>query len=129
MQHLAPSLMKTIVESKQWKEFLTRLKNEMAACSQEVAEDFKRESVSDKFASSNEKQNGLGSTWNQSNFIMMHPDQLDHLAEALHLSQSQDKIAALNSLLSSQLSDVVSSQQWPTIKKGLRRCCGDSDSR
>ena len=118
--------MKTIVESKQWKEFSARLKREMAACSLEVAEDFKKEGVTE---SSKDKSNGLGSTWNQSNFIMMHPDQLDHLSEALLQSQPQVRIVGLNSLLSSQLSDIVTSQQWSTIKTGLGKCCGDSDSR
>ena len=132
MQQRAPSIMKKIMESKQWTDFLSQIRLEMSRCCEEVVEDIRRKGDivvnKSRVSSQSSVSDSLGSTWNQSNFIFMQPEQLEVLVRSLE-EDADHRLTALNTLLSSQLSDVVTGQHWSPIKTGLRTCIKDKDSR
>ena len=132
MQQRAPSIMKKIMESKQWTDFLSQIRLEMSMCCEEVVEDIRRKGDivvnKSRVSSQSSVSDSLGSTWNQSNFIFMQPEQLEVLVRSLE-EDADHRLTALNTLLSSQLSDVVTGQHWSPIKTGLRTCIKDKDSR
>ena len=71
----------------------------------------------------------LASTWNQSNFIFLQPHQYARLGEKLNrFSPADVKTEALNTLLMTQLADVVGSGSWEPIRDGLQSALLDSNS-
>ena len=81
MQDLAPGLLQKIMEGDRWRELVIRLRQEVASCSSEVADSIRGEGGDlDKIALKSPVQpqhsgpEGLGSTWNQANFIFMQPE-------------------------------------------------------
>ena len=135
MQDLAPGLLQKIMEGDRWRELVIRLRQEVASCSSEVADSIRREGGDlDKIALKSPMQpqhsgpEGLGSTWNQANFIFMQPEQLRLLSGQIGGCEAKEvRVQALNTLLLSQVADVVASEQWPGIKLGFRRCLSDPD--
>ena len=135
MQDLAPGVLQKIMEGDTWRELVIRLRQEVANCSSEVADSIRREGGDlDKMALKSPIQpqhsgpEGLGSTWNQANFIFMQPEQLRLLSGQIGGCEAKEvRLQALNTLLVSQVADVVASEQWPGIKLGFRRCLSDPD--
>jgi hypothetical protein len=71
----------------------------------------------------------LCSTWNNSNFAFLQPQQYVRLGERLNkFTPPDDKLEALGTLLSTQLGDVVSSVAWPTIGEGLQAAVLDQNT-
>ena len=134
MQELAPIVLQKIMESPRWRDFVSDIKREVGLCSNQVADNIRSEGslverVTPTRLEQKSCQESLSSTWNQSNFILMQPEQLRILADQIVSSSSHNKIQALNSLHLSQVTDLVSSDAWPTIKHGYRRCLADADSQ
>ena len=135
MQELAPEVLQKIMEGARWRELVTRVRQEVASCSREVADTIRREgsdveNMTDKptVQPQNSGPESLGSTWNQANFIFMQPEQLRLLSGQIGGCEAKEvRIQALNTLLLSQVADVVASDQWPGIRLGFRRCLSDPD--
>ena len=136
MQELAPGVLHNIMEGERWRELVTRVRQEVASCSREVADTIRREGgdvekMTDKspMQPQHSGPESLGSTWNQANFIFMQPEQLRMLSGQIGGCEAKEvRIQALNTLLLSQVADVVAGEQWPSIKVGFRRCLSDPDS-
>ncbi|XP_059090390.1 protein broad-minded-like [Tigriopus californicus] len=90
-----------------------------------LGQDFCRPSMNQSVSS----QDSLFSTWHQSNFIFLQPQEYNRLGEKLNrFSPTDVKIEALNTLLLTQLSEIVSTESWPFVKEGLQSSLMDSSS-
>lgn len=89
-----------------------------------LGQDFNRPSMNQSVSS----QDSLFSTWHQSNFIFLQPQEYNRLGEKLNrFSPTDVKIEALNTLLLTQLSEIVSTESWSLIKEGLQASLMDSN--
>ena len=70
----------------------------------------------------------LGSSWNNSNFVFLQPQQYARLGERLNkFSPPDDKLEALGTLLSTQMADVVGSPSWCSVSEGLQAAVLDQN--
>ena len=81
--------------------------------------------------SSSTVDSSLSSTWNTSNqFMFLNPGQYGSLGDQLNaFNPAEQKIEALNTLLLTQLGDIVGSRDsWSLIKTGLQAALTDSNA-
>ena len=81
------------------------------------------------FERSDSETSSLSSTWNPAGFVYLQPAQFAKLGERLNrFSPAEARIESLNTLLMTQLGDIVASAAWDdTIREGLRSSVLDAN--
>ena len=130
MQDLAPIILQKLMAGPRWAEFVEKVKYEVGSSSRQVAESIRKEGkLVERPPSRHVPASGpdsLGSTWNQANFIFMQPEQLRLLGRQITGAEGEEaKVQALNTLLLSQISDIVGGESWSILKTGLRKVLAD----
>lgn len=128
MRQVAPAILRKVMHSTEVLSFIEEQRKVMAKVAGEMTENIDAEveavaafrppdSISRELQRSDSGSDSLTSTWNQSHFIFLHPGQYHRLAEKLNpYNEAEVKTEALNTLLLSQLSDVVGSEAWAQIR-------------
>ena len=134
MQDLAPIILQKLMAGPRWAELVEKVKYEVGSSSRQVAESIRKEGkLVERPPSRHVAASGpdsLGSTWNQANFIFMQPEQLRLLGRQITGAEGEEaKVQALNTLLLSQITDIVGGESWSILKTGLRKVLADQNSK
>ncbi len=142
MKMVAPAILSKLLTSDAMEETVGSLRSEVSSAASEMSVNFDRELVLMSQIRDNRSSqrppllrndsglnDSLSSTWNQSTFIFLQPSQYFKLAEKLNpYGPAEGRIEALNTLLVTQIGEVVSSQAWPSLREGLQTALIDSNT-
>ena len=139
MKIVAPAILSKLVTSPEMEECMSSLQEEVGDAAMEMCTNFDRELVlmsqlrdspqRPHSRNSSGLSDSLSSTWNQSGFIFIQPNQYAKIADKLNpYRASEDRIEALNTLLLSQIGECLSVQSWPAIKDGLQAALLDNNA-
>ena len=132
MKMVAPAILSKLMTSNEMEEVLGSLEDDIGDAANDMCTNFDRELVlmsqlrsqdgqRPQSRNSSSLSDSLSSTWNQTGFIFIQPNQYMKLAEKLNpYRPSDERIEALNTLLISQVSECVSIHCWPNIREGLQ---------
>ncbi|XP_063245966.1 protein broad-minded isoform X3 [Prinia subflava] len=136
---LVQHLTKKARESKEYREMIHALKNVMMVVVESLINKFEEDRMHDKELASKakkERQSGCytdncsdsDSSFNQS-YAFMSQEQLQLLAERLDPSQPKEvRQEALQTLCLAPVSDILSSESWPSLRKHLTISLADPDA-
>lgn len=127
MQTIAPQALKRIMESSEWRSLVSKTSSEVHRESLVAADNIRMDwKVSNKPGLGD----SLGSTWNQSNFVFMQEEQIKQVVLQVSGGDGdQARIQALNTLLQTQVTDLIGGEHWSKLKTGLRKALASTDMK
>ena len=131
MTGAAPGVLQRLMSDDRWERLVEKVQTRLRTATAIVTNNMNQEKDG-AWATPDATQTdtiSLGSTWSQANFIFVQPDQIALLAQQLEEGQPEAaRTAALNTLLlTGQLSDMVESQHWDGLRRGLAGAAADTN--
>ena len=129
MQTIAPRALKRLMQSPEWQSLVNKTKTEVRRESKEAAKHIRQDG---KASSMSRHGNGdsLGSTWTQSNFMFLQDEQIKQVVSQLDGAEGEEgRVRALDTLLLTQILDIIGGEHWIPLKAGLRKTLAVSDPK
>ncbi|XP_074644785.1 protein broad-minded-like [Tubulanus polymorphus] len=134
-----------IVKSREFHDMIQNLKGKVVAALNQLVQNFEEEfgsfrdsaqtstteNVKKLCYSFSDGESSFGSSFNQSSFLIMSQaqKQLQEIAHNLDKKNPNARLEALTNLCHIPPQDIVGSEHWPLLKKGLVECLSDSDEK